>query len=122
MDKTVIDDSGATWFESGCEGGNSEDPLVCVPSYLTLAWKGGLVFGIVNIVGNFGTVFVDQAYWQSAVAAQPRATVRGFLLGGLVWFSIPFCMATAFGLAGRAISAVRVVSYVSFCSPPTHTH
>ena len=29
------------------------------------------MFGIVNIVGNFGTVFCDQAYWQSSVAAKP---------------------------------------------------
>ena len=38
-------------------------------SYFT--FSGGLVFGIVNIVGNFGTVFCDQAYWQSSVAAKP---------------------------------------------------
>lgn len=25
--------------------------------------KGGLIFGIINIIGNFGTVFCDQAYW-----------------------------------------------------------
>lgn len=37
----------------------------------TNALLGGLVFGIVNIVGNFGTVFCDQAYWQSSVAAKP---------------------------------------------------
>ena len=29
------------------------------------------MFGIVNIVGNFGAVFCDQAYWQSSVAAKP---------------------------------------------------
>lgn len=52
-----------------------------------------------------GTVFIDQAYWQSAVAAQPTATVKGFLVGGLVWFAVPFCMATTFGLAGRALSS-----------------
>merc|ERR1711923_190280 len=40
-------------------------------SYLTFFSPGGLVFGIVNIVGNFGTVFCDQAYWQSSVAAKP---------------------------------------------------
>lgn len=28
-------------------------------SYLTMMSSGGLVFGIINIVGNFGTVFVD---------------------------------------------------------------
>ena len=47
------------------EGGNSGG------SYLTFYSPGGLIFGIVNIVGNFGTVFCDQAYWQSSVAAKP---------------------------------------------------
>lgn len=28
-------------------------------SYLTMLSSGGLVFGIINIIGNFGTVFVD---------------------------------------------------------------
>jgi hypothetical protein len=28
-------------------------------------------------VGNFGTVFVDQSYWQGAIAAKPSATYRG---------------------------------------------
>lgn len=28
-------------------------------SYLTMLSSGGLVFGIINIAGNFGTVFVD---------------------------------------------------------------
>lgn len=28
-------------------------------SYLTMLSSGGLVFGIINVVGNFGTVFVD---------------------------------------------------------------
>src|SRR4051794_35175045 len=31
---------------------------------LTMASIPGLMFGIINIIGNFGTVFVDQAYWQ----------------------------------------------------------
>lgn len=28
-------------------------------TYLTMLSSGGLVFGVINIVGNFGTVFVD---------------------------------------------------------------
>ena len=28
----------------------------------------------------------------------------GFLVGGMVWFAVPFCMATTNGLAGRAIT------------------
>ena len=33
-------------------------------SLLTMYSQGGLIFGVINIVGNFGTVFVDNAYWQ----------------------------------------------------------
>jgi hypothetical protein len=40
--------------------------------YLTMSSSGGLIFGAINVVGNLGTVFVDQAYWQRAVAARPR--------------------------------------------------
>lgn len=53
-------------------------------SYLTMLSSGGLMFGIINIVGNFGTVFVDQSYWQSAIAARPSSAARGYLLGGYV--------------------------------------
>ncbi len=72
-------------------------------AYLTLASAGALVFGIINIIGNFGTVFVDQAYWQRAIAARPRSAVRGFLAGGLAWFAIPFALATTLGLGAVAV-------------------
>ncbi len=71
-------------------------------SFLTLASVGALVFGVINIVGNFGTVFVDQSYWQRAIAARPRSAVGGFVIGGLVWFAIPFTLATTLGLAAIA--------------------
>jgi urea-proton symporter len=76
--------------------GNSEG------AYLTMASTGALAFGIINIVGNFGTIFVDQAYWQKAIAARPRSAVKGFLIGGLAWFAIPFALATTLGLAAVA--------------------
>ena len=72
-------------------------------AYLTMASMGGLIFGIINIVGNFGTVFVDQAYWQRAIAARPKSTVKGFLLGGMCWFAIPFTLATTMGLTAVAL-------------------
>ncbi|CAE8619646.1 unnamed protein product, partial [Polarella glacialis] len=98
-------------FESsGCDFGAGER---CVTSFLTMGSPSGLLFGITNIVGNFGTVFVDQSYWQSAVAAKPKSAVRGFLIGGLVWFAVPFCMATTTGLAGQsgrvAVSSVQAL-------------
>merc|ERR1719189_735617 len=76
-------------------------------SYLTFFSPGGLVFGIVNIVGNFGTVFCDQAYWQSSVAAKPLQGVWGFILGGLTWFAIPFTLATTMGLAYLGMSSAQ---------------
>ena len=71
-------------------------------TYLTLASMGALIFGVINIVGNFGTVFVDQSYWQRAIASRPKAATGGFILGGLAWFAIPFTLATTLGLAAIA--------------------
>ena len=73
-------------------------------SYLTMLSVPGLEFGIINIVGNFATVFVDQSYWQSAIAASPASAHKGYLLGGLIWFTIPFALATSLGLAGNALN------------------
>jgi len=95
-----IDVSDSEHWESTDCGGEER----CVPSFLTMGSPSGLLFGITNIVGNFGTVFVDQSYWQSAVAAKPKSAVLGFLIGGMVWFAVPFCMATTTGLAGRALT------------------
>merc|ERR1712193_519566 len=93
---------GKTYFEKGTYAcgpvdGNRDG------SYLTMISGGGLMFGIINIVGNFGTVFVDQSYWQSAIAAKPASAHKGYLLGGLVWFTIPFALATSLGLCALAL-------------------
>ncbi len=89
-------------------------------SYLTMASTGALIFGIINIVGNFGTVFVDQAYWQRAIAVAPKSAFKGFLIGGLSWFAIPFALATAFGLAAVAINAPLTPDQISMgLVPPT---
>ncbi|KAL3145727.1 hypothetical protein ABBQ32_003256 [Trebouxia sp. C0010 RCD-2024] len=72
-------------------------------SYLTFFSSNGLTFGIINIIGNFGTVFCDQAYWQSAIAARPSAANKGYLLGGVLWFCIPFTLATCLGLSALAL-------------------
>lgn len=73
-------------------------------SYLTMFSRNGFFFGLVNLVGNFGTVFIDQSYWQSAIAATPSASWKGYLMGGLCWFAIPFSLATSLGLAAVARS------------------
>lgn len=55
-------------------------------SYVTMRSKNGLIFGVINIIGNFATVFQDQAYWQRAIASRPATTVKAYLLGGLAWY------------------------------------
>ncbi len=82
-------------------------------SFLTLASVGALIFGIINIVGNFGTVFVDQAFWQRAIASRPKSLVKGFFIGGLAWFAIPFALATSLGLVGIALQLDLSPSEVS---------
>ena len=51
----------------------------------------------------FPPVFVDQAYWMGAIASKPSASYKGYILGGLMWFSIPFTLATSLGLASVAL-------------------
>jgi len=84
-------------YSCGQVSGNEEG------SYLTMLSADGLMFGIINVVGNFGTVFVDQSYWQSAIAAKPESAAKGYMLGGICWFSIPFSLATSLGLASTAL-------------------
>merc|ERR1711871_1930826 len=103
----AIGSAGAMWerlayvvkFRGGVSGNKGG-------SYLTTMSSGGFMFGVINTVGNFGTVFVDQSYWQSAIAASPASAHKGYMLGGLVWFAIPFALATSLGLAGVATNGL----------------
>jgi SSS family transporter len=95
--------SNGTSFYSNTEYACGPVPKNSEGSYLTMLSSDGLMFGMINIVGNFGTVFVDQSYWQSAIAAKPTSAAKGYLLGGLCWFAIPFSLATSLGLASTAL-------------------
>ena len=99
----AIFSSGTTTFFKAGEYACGPVPENEGGSYLTMLSGGGTKFGIINIVGNFGTVFVDQSYWQSAIAAKPTSAHKGYLLGGLVWFTIPFALATSLGLCAVAL-------------------
>ncbi|CAO1616615.1 unnamed protein product [Sympodiomycopsis kandeliae] len=72
-------------------------------TYLTFRSLPAFEFGMLNILGNFATVFADQAYFQRAVASKGDTATKGFLLGGLAWFAIPMTIASSLGLAGRAL-------------------
>jgi len=72
-------------------------------SYLTMRSKEGAIFFVINIVGNFGTVFCDNGYYNKAIAAHPVHALPGYVAGGLSWFAIPWLAATTMGLAALAL-------------------
>lgn len=74
-------------------------------SYLTMNSREGAIFFVINIVGNFGTVFCDNGYYNKAIAASPVSALPGYVLGGLSWFAIPWLCATTMGLACLALES-----------------
>ncbi|CAG9948463.1 unnamed protein product [Clonostachys rosea f. rosea IK726] len=74
-------------------------------SYLTMRSKEGIIFFVINIVGNFGTVFMDNGYYNKAIAAHPVAALPGYIIGGLSWFAIPWLCATTMGLSALALES-----------------
>jgi urea-proton symporter len=89
-------------------------------SYLTMRSREGIIFFVINIVGNFGTVFMDNGmsslhlvnyrqvwqkigYYNKAIAAHPVAALPGYIIGGLSWFAIPWLCATTMGLSALAL-------------------
>ncbi|KAK7550224.1 urea active transporter [Phyllosticta citricarpa] len=63
-------------------------------SYLTMASKGGILFGILHICANFGLVIMDTSFFIKAFAASPSSVVPGYVVGGLAYFAIPWAGGT----------------------------
>ena len=72
-------------------------------SYLTMRSQEGAIFFVINLVGNFGTVFMDNGYYNKAIAASPIHALPGYIAGGLSWFAIPWLAATTMGLSALAL-------------------
>ncbi|SCU94936.1 LADA_0G12398g1_1 [Lachancea dasiensis] len=73
--------------------------------YLTMRSRSGGIFFVINLVGNFGTVFLDNGYWNKAISASPAASLPGYALGGVAWFAIPTLISTVMGLACLALES-----------------
>ncbi|KAL4951598.1 Sodium:solute symporter family-domain-containing protein [Aspergillus filifer] len=84
--------------------GNSEG------SYLTMHSREGGIFWVINLVGNFGTVFLDNGYYNKAIAAHPVHAFPGYVIGGLCWFAIPWLCATTMGLSALALEGTRRIA------------
>ncbi|PYI08432.1 solute symporter family transporter [Aspergillus sclerotiicarbonarius CBS 121057] len=73
-------------------------------SFLAFRSVGGLIFAVDIFVSGFSTVWLDQAYWQRAIASRPESSVKAYMLGGIAWYGIPFGFATAMGLGCAALT------------------
>jgi SSS family transporter len=74
-------------------------------SYLTMKSSNGALFFVINIIGNFGTIFLDNGYYNKAIAASPLSALPGYILGGIAWFAIPFLVATTMELGAVALES-----------------
>lgn len=55
-------------------------------SYLAFRSLDGLVFAIDLLAAGFSTCWLDQAYWQRAIASRPETSVQAYILGGIAWY------------------------------------
>ncbi|KAL1845054.1 hypothetical protein VTK73DRAFT_1213 [Phialemonium thermophilum] len=72
-------------------------------SYLTMTSKGGILFGIIHILANFGLVIMDNGFFVKAFSAAPEAVVPGYVVGGIAYFAIPWCFGTVMSLSALAL-------------------
>ncbi|KAJ5278779.1 hypothetical protein N7478_004151 [Penicillium angulare] len=79
-------------------------------SYLTMRSKEGGIFWIINLIGNFGTVFLDNGYYNKAIAASPVHAFPGYVIGGLCWFAIPWLCASTLGISALALEGSQRLS------------
>lgn len=63
----------------------------------------GIQDSAISITIGSATVFLDQSYWQRAIASSPKGTTKAYFLGGLSWFSVPFAFGSVMGLSARAL-------------------
>jgi SSS family transporter len=72
-------------------------------SYLTMSSQNAIAFGTLHTLGNFGLVLLDSSYWQKAFSADVTAAAPGYILGGTLYFGIPWALGTVAGCAGLAL-------------------
>jgi Na+/proline symporter len=70
-------------------------------SYLTMRSVEGGYVGLIFVGAGFAAA-VDSQLFQKAIAADPSNTLMGYLLGGTCWFTVPFVLASTFGLTAAA--------------------
>ncbi|KKY35885.1 putative urea active transporter [Diaporthe ampelina] len=76
-------------------------------SYLTMASKDAILFGIIHVLANFGLVIMDTGFFTKAFSAAPQAVVPGYIIGGIAYFAIPWCLGTLMSLSALGLEAIQ---------------
>lgn len=71
-------------------------------SLLTFTSVQGGLFGLV-LFGAGWAAACDSQLFQKAIAADHKTLTSGYILGGLAWFALPFCLSTTLGLAAAGL-------------------
>ncbi|KAF7556670.1 hypothetical protein G7Z17_g1262 [Cylindrodendrum hubeiense] len=77
-------------------------------SLLTMTSQQGIFFAIILLASNFGAVVMDTGYFLKAFAASPSAVVPGYVVGGIAYFSVPWCLGTIVGMASLGLEALPI--------------
>ncbi|KAK7699380.1 hypothetical protein SLS64_011676 [Diaporthe eres] len=66
-----------------------------------------ILFGIIHILANFGLVIMDTGFFTKAFSAAPQAVVPGYIIGGIAYFAIPWCLGTLMSLSALGLEAIQ---------------
>ncbi|KAH7251082.1 Sodium:solute symporter family-domain-containing protein [Fusarium tricinctum] len=72
-------------------------------SFLTMTSKDAIYFGIIHVLANFGLVIMDTGFFAKAFSAAPQAVVPGYIIGGIAYFAIPWCLGTLMSFSALAL-------------------
>lgn len=66
-----------------------------------------MYFGIIHVLANFGLVIMDTGFFAKAFSAAPQAVVPGYIVGGIAYFGIPWCLGTLMSLSAIALESTE---------------
>lgn len=69
-------------------------------SYLIMQFREGVIFFVINIVGNFGIVFFDNGYYNKVIVVLFVYVFFGYIIGGICWFVIFWFIVIIMGFVG----------------------
>lgn len=71
--------------------------------FLTGKTQGGIIFGLILTIGNFGLTVMDSSFWQKAFSATPEATCPGYLTAAITIFSNAWPLGAIIGAAAQVL-------------------